>query len=170
MAVNAAGDDFLLPAPWQRAARDRLFGQNTELPSERPAMSTIAAHLSKPATRRAPAIAGAIALAAAAIVHLLDGPGSLEENSAIGLLELALAAAAVPLALGLVVSPVRDVWMAAGALCLVALGFYVASRTVGLFGSTDDIGNWLTTLGVLNVASQVTVIGLAANAVFRRQG
>jgi len=132
-------------------------------------MSTIAAHLTQPATRRAPAAAGAAALALVALIHLLDGPGSLAENSAIGLLELALAAAAAPLALALVIQPVRDVWIAAGALCLVALGFYVASRTVGLFGSTDDIGNWWTTLGVLNVASELAVIGLAAHALFRRQ-
>jgi CheY-like chemotaxis protein len=61
----------------------------------------------------------------------LDGPGSLEESSAIGLLELALAAASVPLALALVVWPVRDAWLAAGVLCTVALGFYVPAAPSG---------------------------------------
>ncbi len=124
-------------------------------------MSTFAAHLSIPAATRRSALAGAAALALVAIIHLLDGPGSLEESSAIGLLELGLAAAAVPLALALVVSPVRDAWIAAAALCWVALGFYVASRTVGLLGMTDDIGNWFSALGVLNVLSELAVCGLS---------
>ncbi|HET8672391.1 MAG TPA: hypothetical protein VFL87_02050 [Thermoleophilaceae bacterium] len=124
-------------------------------------MSPFAAHLSIPAATRRAALVGAAALALVAIIHLIDGPGSLEESSAIGLLELGLAAAAVPLALALVISPVRDVWIAAGALCWVALGFYVASRTVGLFGMSDDIGNWFTTLGVLNVLSELVVCGLS---------
>jgi len=124
-------------------------------------MSTFAAHLSIPAATRRSALIGAAALALVAIIHLIDGPGSLEESSAIGLLELGLAAAAVPLALALVVSPVRDAWIAAGALCWVALGFYVASRTVGLFGTTDDVGNWFTLLGMLNVLSEVAVCALS---------
>jgi hypothetical protein len=124
-------------------------------------MSTFAAHLSIPATTRRSALAGAGLLALVAIIHLLDGPGSLDQSSPIGLLELGLAAAAVPLALALVVSPVRDAWIAAGALCWVALGFYVASRTVGLFGMTDDVGNWFTLLGVLNVLCELALCALA---------
>jgi hypothetical protein len=124
-------------------------------------MSTFAAHLSIPAATRRSALVGAATLALVAIIHLIDGPGSLEGSSAIGLLELGLAAAAVPLALALVVSPVRDAWIAAGALCWVALGFYVASRTVGLFGMTDDVGNWFTPLGMLNVLSELAVCSLS---------
>jgi hypothetical protein len=131
-------------------------------------MSTIAAHLTRPATSRGPALFAAAGLALVALIHLLDGPGSLEESSAIGLLELALAAASAPLALALVVCPVRDVWIAAGVLCAAALGFYVASRTVGLFGMTDDVGNWFTLLGGLNVVSEVAVVGVTIAALTRR--
>lgn len=130
-------------------------------------MSTLTAHLSRPATSRGPALVAAIGLALVALIHLLDGPGSLEESSAIGLLELGLAAACVPLAVALVVCPVRDVWVAAGALCWAALGFYVASRTIGLFGMTDDIGNWFTVLGVLNVLAEVAVVGVVLAAATR---
>lgn len=130
-------------------------------------MSTIAAHLSRPATSRRPALMAAAGLGLVALIHLLDGPGSLEESSAIGLLELALAAATVPLAIALVVCPARDVWIAAGALCWAALGFYVASRTIGLFGMTDDIGNWFTPLGVLNVVSELAVVGIVLVAAIR---
>lgn len=131
-------------------------------------MSALALHLSRPATSRRTAIAGAAALGVVGLVHLIDGPGSVQDNQAIGLLELALAAAAVPLAVALVVSPVRDVWVAAGALTAVALGFYIASRTVGLLGSADDIGNWFTFLGIVNVVSEVAVVGLTARVLLHR--
>ncbi len=130
-------------------------------------MSTLATHLSRPLSHRRPALLAATALGLVAFIHLLDGPGSLEESSAIGLLELALAAAAVPLALALVVCPVRDAWIAAAVLTAVALGFYVVSRTAGLFGMHDDIGNWFTLLGMLNVFSELAVIALAVPALAR---
>ena len=130
-------------------------------------MSTITAHLSRPATSRGPAVLAAFGLALVALIHLLDGPGSLEESAPIGLLELGLAAATMPLALALIVCPVREVWIAAAAFCWAALGFYIASRTIGLFGMTDDIGNWWTLLGVLNVLAEVAVFGVALAAAFR---
>jgi hypothetical protein len=73
----------------------------------------------------------------------------------------------VPLALALVVCPVRDVWLAAGVLNAVALGLYVVSRTVGLGGMSDDIGDWFSLLGVLNVLSEGAVIALAVAAMLQ---
>jgi hypothetical protein len=97
-----------------------------------------------------------------ALVHLVDGPGSLSDVPYIGVLELALTAALVPLAVMLLVSPVRALWQTIGAVTVLALVVYVASRTVGLPGSTDDIGNWLQTLGALNVVSELSVLALVA--------
>jgi hypothetical protein len=111
-----------------------------------------------------PAAAGLVAVA---VVHLLDGPGSLNEHFYVGALELALVAACAPLALMLFTRPVRLFWHAAGALCTAALLVYIASRTVGLPGSTDDIGNWFQMLGVLNVVFEAAVIALAALVVRR---
>lgn len=107
------------------------------------------------------AVPAAIALLALALVHVLDGPGSLSAQFYVGALELALAAACVPLALLLLTYPVRLFWLSAAALCTLALLVYIASRTVGLPGSTDDIGNWSQTLGVLSVACELAVIALA---------
>lgn len=108
------------------------------------------------------AVPTALGLLAVAVVHLIDGSGSLGDQFYIGALEMALAAACVPLALLLITRPVRLFWHASGALCSAALLVYVASRTTGLPGSTDDIGNWFQTLGVLNVVFETAVIALAA--------
>lgn len=125
-------------------------------------MSSLRLSLSTPPLSRRIAIPAALGLLAVAAVHLIDGPGSLSDQFYIGALELALAAACVPLAVLLVTRPVRLFWHAAGALCTAALLVYVASRTTGLPGSTDDIGNWFQSLGVLNVVFEAAVIALAA--------
>jgi hypothetical protein len=109
------------------------------------------------------AVPAALGLFAVAVVHLIDGPSMLMgDEFYVGALEFALVAACVPLALLLVTRPVRLFWHAAGALCSAALIVYVASRTTGLPDSTDDIGNWLQALGVLNVLVEAAVIALAA--------
>jgi hypothetical protein len=114
------------------------------------------------------AVPVALGLFAVAVVHLIDGPGSLSDQFYVGALELALAAASVPLALLLITRAVTLFWHAAGALCTAALLVYVASRTVGLPGSTDDVGNWFQTLGVLNVLLEAGVIAVAAVVVHGR--
>jgi hypothetical protein len=130
-------------------------------------MSTLAAQLQRPTISRRSTPLAAAALLAVALVHLIDGPASLDDQLYVGALELALAAAAVPLAVLLLVAPVRRVWAVVGALNLLALAVFVASRTVGLPGATDDIGNWGQTLGLVNVATELAVISLAAHALRR---
>lgn len=107
---------------------------------------------------------GALALLAVAVVHLIDGPGSLRDQFYIGALELSLAAACVPLAVVLLISPGRPVWDLALALNLVSIAIFVASRTVGLPGSSDDIGNWSQLLGAVSLLTEAVVV-LTATAV-----
>lgn len=139
--------------------------------STRPATmsSTLIGHLDRPATGRGVAPLVAAALIGLAIIHLIDGPMSLEDTLYVGVLELALTAAAVPLAILLLVHPVRDVWIAVTIVVAAALACYLASRTVGLPGATDDIGNWRPTLGVLNIGVEVAVLGLAVFALSPRR-
>jgi hypothetical protein len=117
-----------------------------------------AAPLGRPA-----AVPAAAALLAVAVVHLIDGPATLNDDFYLGALELALAAACVPLAILLLTRPIRVFWHAAGALCTLALLTYVASRTTGLPGSTQDIGDWGQFLGVVNVLGEMAVTALAAS-------
>ena len=130
-------------------------------------MSHVHAALDRPAVHRPLAVLTAALLVGVALVHLLDGPGSLSDHAYIGALELALAAASVPLAVLMITCPVRALWLSAAALCASALLVYIASRTVGLPGSSDDIGNWFQTLGIANVLTEVAVIALAVRAVLR---
>lgn len=116
------------------------------------------------------ALLTAAGLMGIAVVHLIDGSGSLSYEFYIGVLELTLAAASVPLAIALVLRPVRDLWIAASALAWLALGFYLASPSIGLSSSTTDIGNWGQTLGAANMATEVAAITLAAWALRHRHG
>ena len=101
-------------------------------------MSSISSRLSAPAVHRRIAPVAAAGLVAVGVVHIIDGPGSLSHAEYVGILELALVAATVPLAVMLLVRPLRDLWQLVGGLTLLALALYVASRTLGLPGSTDS--------------------------------
>lgn len=108
----------------------------------------------------------AFSLAAVCVIHLLDGPPSLRDQFYVGALELCLAAACVPLAILLLIHPTRGLWRSALVLNLAAATLFVASRTVGLPGSTDDIGNWSQLLGVLNLLAEAAVIATAGAALY----
>jgi hypothetical protein len=133
-------------------------------------MTIVLERLDHAAVARSCALFTAAGFTGIAVVHLIDGPGSLSYELYIGVLELALAAASVPLAIALVIRPVRDLWIAASALAWLALGFYLASRGTGLPGSTADTGNWGQTLGATNIATEVATIALAAWALRHRRG
>lgn len=122
-----------------------------------------------PVARRLAPLA-ALGLGAVCVVHLIDGPGSLMDQFYVGALELALAAACLPLAILLLIRPLPVLWSMALALNLAGLLVFVASRTVGLPGSTDDIGNWSQTLGIVSVIAEGGVIVTAAAALGRRLG
>jgi hypothetical protein len=125
--------------------------------------------LSRPVVGRSVAVPAAAALVGVCLVHLLDGPGSLSDAFYVGALELALAASCVPLAVLLVIRPTRTIWTAALALNVAAMAAFVLSRTTGLPSSTDDIGNWTQTLGVVNLVVEATLIGLAAAVIRPRR-
>jgi hypothetical protein len=133
-------------------------------------MTTVLERLDHAAVARRCALLTAAGLMGIAVVHLIDGPGSLSYELYIGVLELTLAAASVPLAIALVIRPVRDLWIAASALAWLALGFYLASRGIGLSGSTADIGNRGQTLGITNMATEAAAIALTAWALHHRRG
>lgn len=133
-------------------------------------MPSVRLSLSAPPLSRLVAVPAVLGLLVVALIHLIDGPMTLSRPYYVGALELALTAACVPLALLLLIRPLRLFWHAAGALCTAALLAYIASRTVGLPYSMDDIGNWFQTIGVLNVLAEAAVITLAAGVVLRRHG
>ena len=132
-------------------------------------MTTVLECLHHPAVARRCALLTAAGLMGIAVVHLIDGPGSLSYELYIGVLELALAVASVPLAITLAIRPARDLWTTAAAFVWLALGLYLASRGSGLSGSAADIGNRGQILGVANMATELAAIALAAWALRHRR-
>src|SRR5689334_20487076 len=108
---------------------------------------------------RVVAIAG---LGGVALVHVLQLPDAFRAVDYLGLLFIA----AIVLSLCLVAALTRmsdeRVWAATGALpALVLIGF-VLSRTSGLPGFTDDIGNWSEPLGLLSLVFEGLLVFLSA--------
>lgn len=115
-------------------------------------------------------LAAVAALAAIAVIHVLDGVASLGGVPYVGALELALSAACVVLIGALLVHATTLTWTATGALMVVAALTFLASRTVGLPGATDDIGNWGPASGMASLAVEIGLVLLAARAAAHRRG
>lgn len=100
----------------------------------------------------------AVCLAAIAAVHIDIAPEHLREAPYAGVLFIALAAAALASAILLLTTNHPLAWAGAAALSLAALVAYLLSRSVGLPSLSDDIGDWLNTLGVVSVLAEAAVI------------
>lgn len=105
------------------------------------------------------------ALAANAAIHAYLTPMHLEEAPYIGWLFVALSVACVVAAGALLVRDNPAVWVASGAVSLLALGAFVASRTVGLPQIADEVGEWSDPLGTATIVVEVVTVAAAAAAV-----
>lgn len=100
-------------------------------------------------------------LLANAAIHLYLAPMHLMEAPYIGVLFATLSAACIILALLLAFRDNALVWAVTGALSLVALIAFLASRTVGLPQIGDEIGNWTEPFGSLNLMVEVLTVVIA---------
>ena len=115
---------------------------------------------------RAVAVAG---LAGIALIHFLDLPGTFDEQAYKGVLYLGLIAACLIAAAALIRSSDRRAWLAAALLPLGAVTGYVWSRTIGLPGGADDIGNWTEPLGLASLFVEGSLVTLGAAVLHARQ-
>jgi hypothetical protein len=118
----------------------------------------------EPLLRRALAAAGLLGIA---LVHLLDVPGKLEETPYLGVAYLGLIVTAVALVEVLLRQDRRVVWAGVGLLAAATMIGFVLSRTTGLPGASDDIGNWAEPLGVASLFVEGVVVLLAGTALAR---
>jgi hypothetical protein len=115
---------------------------------------------------RAVAVAG---LAGVALIHLLDLPGTFDEQAYKGWLYLGLIGGCLFIAAALINSSDPRAWLGAALLPLAAVTGYVISRTVGLPGGADDIGNWTEPLGLASLFVEGSLIALAASVLGARR-
>lgn len=108
----------------------------------------------------------ALALAALAVIHVVDLPGTLGPDRLVGIGYLGIIVSAVLAGGMLIARPHRLVWAAAAAVAVSAMGGYVLTRALpgGFLGDHGDVGNWRCPLGIaaLSVESVIILLMLLA--------
>lgn len=110
---------------------------------------------------RAVAVLGLLGVA---LVHLLDLQSKFHEVPYLGFAYVALIMGTLATAAVLVRHDSRPAWVAALALAAATFAGYTLSRTTGLPAATDDIGNWLESLGLASLFVESCVVILSVYA------
>src|SRR5260370_3452126 len=103
---------------------------------------------------------GALALAARAVIHVVDLPGTLGPDRLVGIGYLGIIAAALGVAGVLLARSYWLAWAAAGAVAVSAMGGYVLTRALpgGFLGDHGDVGNWHCPLGIAALSAESVII------------
>jgi MFS family permease len=106
---------------------------------------------------------GALALAALAVIHVVDLPGTLGPTPLVGIGYVAIIAAAVLTGSMLIVRSHWRAWAAAGAVAAAAMAGYVLTRSLsgGFLGDHGDVGNWRCPLGIAALSVETLIVLLA---------
>jgi len=103
---------------------------------------------------------GALALAALAVIHVVDLPPTLGPTPLVGIGYLGIIAAAVLVGGVMITRSHWLAWAAAGALAVSAMGGYVLTRALpgGFLGDHGDAGNWRCPLGIAALSVESVII------------
>jgi hypothetical protein len=106
----------------------------------------------------------AVALAALAVIHVVDLPGTLDTIPLVGIGYFGIIAVAMLAGAAMVVRSHWLAWAVAGGLAVTAMGGYVLTRSLsgGFLGDHGDVGNWRCPLGVAALSVEAVIILLAA--------
>ena len=106
---------------------------------------------------------GALALAALAVIHVVDLPGTLGPTPLVGIGYLGIVAAAVLVGGVLLARPHWLAWAGAAAVAVSAMGGYILTRALprGFLGDHGDVGNWHCPLGIAALSLETLIILLA---------
>jgi hypothetical protein len=104
------------------------------------------------------------ALAALAVIHVLDLPGTLAPEPLVGIGYFAIIAAAVMAGGAMIARSHWLAWAAAGGLGVAAMAGYLLTRALpgGFLDDHGDVGNWRCPLGIAALSVEVLIILLAA--------
>jgi len=134
-------------------------------------MDNVDTHTSLPgvindAIARIVAIGGLVAVA---LIHMLQLPDAFEEAGYLGGLFIVAVVASLTLAAVMTRTNDSRAWLAAGGLAgLILLGF-VLSRSVGLPGFTDDVGEWSEVPGMASMVVESLLVILTAAVLIPRR-
>ena len=112
---------------------------------------------------------GALALAALAVIHVVDLPATLGPTPLVGAGYLGIIAAAVLTGGVMITRSHWLAWAAAGAVAASAMGGYVLTRAVpgGFLGDHADVGNWRCPLGIAALSVETLIILLVVLAAWQ---
>jgi hypothetical protein len=112
---------------------------------------------------------GALALAALAVIHVVDLPGTLGPTPLVGFGYFGIIAAAVLTAGVMITRSHWLAWAAAGAVAASAMGGYVLTRALpgGFLGDHGDVGNWRCPLGIAALSVETLLVLLVALAAWQ---
>jgi hypothetical protein len=114
--------------------------------------------------RAVPRRLASLGLVAVAALHLAAAGAEWADARGIFWLFVGLAAVSLSLAVRLWLGLDRWAWGAVAAVSASAIVGYVLSRTTGLPGATDDIGDWVNPLGIAALAVEVALLGLVVRS------
>lgn len=106
----------------------------------------------------------AVALAALALIHVVDLPDTWTASTLVGSEYVVLVVASVLVAAAMLRRGEAQVWSAAAAIAGSALLAYTLSRTTGIPGDSEDIGNWRCPLGLAALTVESMLLMLAGGA------
>ena len=109
-----------------------------------------------------------VGLAGVALIHVLDAHDTFVSSQYKGWLYFGLIAGCVVSGAMLVRRSDTRAWAASLLLPLGAFVAFIYSRTVGLPGGADDIGNWWEPLGLSSLFVEGALVALAANVLVER--
>jgi hypothetical protein len=103
---------------------------------------------------------GALALAALAVIHVVDLPSTLGPTPLVGFGYFGIIAAAIVVGGAMITRSHGLVWAAAGTVAASAMGGYILTRALpgGFLGDHGDAGNWRCPLGMAALSVETLII------------
>jgi hypothetical protein len=102
----------------------------------------------------------ALGLAALAVIHVVDLPGTLGPTPLVGIGYLGIIVAAILIGGVLIARPHWLAWAAAAAVAASAMGGYLLTRGLrgGFLGDHGDVGNWHCPLGIAALSVESVIV------------
>ena len=109
---------------------------------------------------------GTLALAALAVIHVVDLPGTLGPTPLVGVGYFGIIVVAVLVGGLMIARPHWLAWAGAGAVAVSAMGGYVLTRALpgGFLGDHGDVANWRCPLGIAALSVETLIIMLVVLA------